>query len=103
MGIKDLFFKIAATDESGPAFGSVNRRLRETDGHAASVSERMDRAGRSMQKFGAVGSLASLGVASAFRDVIGLYDEQARAEAKVAQAVEQTAGAAGFAADQLYE
>lgn len=102
MGIKDLFFKITARDQTGPAFGSVNRRLRETDGLSASVSERMGRAGRAMQKFGAAGSVASLGVAAAFRDVIGLYDEQARAEAKVAQAVSQTGGAAGFTEEQLF-
>lgn len=101
MGIKDLFFKITARDKTGPAFGSVNRRLRETDGLAASVSERMARAGRSMQKFGAMGSVASLGVAAAFRDVIGLYDEQERAEAKVAQAVRATGMAAGFSAPEL--
>lgn len=101
--IKSLFFSIEARDKSGPAFGSVNRRLRETDGLAASVSERMGRAGRSMQRFGAAGSVASLGVAAAFRDVIGLYDEQERAQAKVAQAIQQTAGVAGFAADQLYD
>ncbi|MBT8169873.1 phage tail length tape measure family protein [Falsiruegeria litorea] len=100
--VKDLFFNITAGDKSGPAFGSVNRRLRETDGLAASVNERMGWAGRSMQKYGAVGSVATLGVAAAFRDVIGLYDEQARAEAKVAQAVRQTGGAAGFTADQLF-
>ncbi|MFV0515048.1 MAG: hypothetical protein ACK5MY_15685 [Jhaorihella sp.] len=103
MGVKDLFFKITARDRTGNAFTSVNRRLRETDGLSASVSERIGRAGRSMQRFGAVGSVATLGVAAAFRDVIGLYDEQQRAEAKVAQAVAATGGAAGFAAEQLYE
>lgn len=103
MSIKDLFFKITARDQTGGAFASVNRRLRETDGLTASVSERMGRAGRSMQRFGAVGSVATLGVAAAFRDVIGLYDQQQRAEAKVAQAVRQTGAAAGFAADELYE
>lgn len=102
MGIRDLFFKITARDESGPAFTSTNRRLRETDGLAASVSERMGRAGQSMQRFGAVGSIASVGVIAAFRDVIGLYDEQERAEAKVKQAILATGGAAGFTAEQLY-
>jgi hypothetical protein len=103
VGIKDLFFKITAKDQTGPAFGSVNRRLRETDGLSASVSERVGRAGRAMQKFGAAGSLASIGVAAAFRDVIGLYDEQARAEAKVAKSVRETGGAAGFTEQQLYD
>ncbi|MQQ09110.1 hypothetical protein GFB49_11645 [Epibacterium sp. SM1979] len=101
--VKDLFFNITGRDQSGPAFGSVNRRLRETDALAASVSERTARAGRSMQRFGAAGTLATGAVALAFRDVIGLYDEQARAEAKVAQAVRQTGGAAGFTAAQLNE
>lgn len=103
MSVKDLFFKITARDQTGGAFASVNRRLRETDGLTASVSERMGRAGRSMQRFGAVGSVATIGVAAAFLDVIGLYDQQQRAEAKVAQAVRQTGAAAGFAAAELYE
>lgn len=102
MGIKDLFFKITARDQTGNAFSSVNRRLRETDGLGATVGQRMDRAGKSMMRFGAAGSLASGAVVLAFRDVLGLYDEQARAEAKVAQAVKATGGAAGFTADQLF-
>jgi len=101
--IKDLFFTITGRDQSGPAFGSVNRRLRETEGHAARVSERMGRAGRAMRNFGAVGTVATGSIALAFRDVIGLYDTQARAEAKVAQAVRETGGAAGFTAEQLYK
>jgi len=102
MGIKDLFFKITARDQTGNAFSSVNRRLRETDGLGATVGQRIDRAGQKMVRFGAAGSLASGAVVLAFRDVLGLYDEQERAEAKVAQAVRATGGAAGFTADQLY-
>ncbi|MEP1612663.1 MAG: hypothetical protein ABJL72_12175 [Roseobacter sp.] len=100
--IKDLFFRITAKDESGSAFTSVNRNLRQTDGLSASVNEKISRAGRSMQRFGAAGSVATVGVAAAFRDVIGLYDEQARAETKVATAVRQTGMAAGFTADELF-
>ncbi|WP_282129263.1 hypothetical protein [Roseobacter litoralis] len=103
MGIKDLFFKITAKDNTGAAFSSVNKRLRETDGLSASVSQKIGRAGQSMQRFGAAGSVASLGVAAAFRDVIGLYDEQARSEAKVAQAIRATGGAAGFTTEQLQD
>lgn len=102
MGIRDLFFKITARDDSSTAFSSVNKRLRETDRLGVSVGERVDRAGKAMQRFGAVGSVASVGVIAAFRDVIGLYDEQARAEAKVTQAIKATGGVAGFTAEQLF-
>ncbi|MBO9467063.1 hypothetical protein J7443_17600 [Tropicibacter sp. R15_0] len=101
--VKDLFFSIDGRDNSGPAFGSVNRRLRDTDGLAAKVSERMGNAGRKMAAFGAAGSVGSAAVVAGLRDVVGLYDEQAKAETKVATAVQVTGGAAGFSADELFK
>ncbi len=102
MAIKDLFFNIFARDKTGTAFDSVNKRLRETEGVAASMQERMRRAGRAMQRFGVAGSVASAGVAALFRGTLDAYDLQARAEAKVAQAIKATGGAAGFTAEELY-
>ncbi|PYG32418.1 hypothetical protein [Pelagimonas varians] len=101
--VKDLFFSIDGRDNTGPAFGSVNRRLRETDGLSAKVSERVGRAGKGMVAFGAAGTLGTAAVVAGFRDVVGLYDEQARVEAKVATAVQVTGGAAGYSADELFK
>ncbi len=101
--VKDLFFSIDGRDNTGPAFGSVNRRLRETDGLSAKVSERVGRAGKSMAAYGAAGTVASATIVAGLRDVVGLYDEQAKAETKVATAVQVTGGAAGFSADELYK
>lgn len=101
MGIRDLFFSITALDKTGNAFAAVNKKLRETGGHAATASERIDRTGAAMRRAGAAGSVASAGIVALFRGSIGLYDEQARAEAKVAQAIRSTGGAAGFTAEEL--
>lgn len=102
MAIKDLFFSIFASDKTGTAFDSVNNRLRETEGVAARLNERVARTGKAMQKLGAVGTVASAGIAALFRGSLDAYDQQARAEAKVAQAIRATGGAAGFTAEELY-
>lgn len=101
MAIRDLFFAITARDRTAAAFNSVNANLRQTAGLSASIAERVDRMGNRMLRAGAAGSVASAGIFAAFRDSVGLYDEQARSEAKVAQAIAATGGAAGFTADQL--
>lgn len=103
MALKDLFFSIFAKDKTGDAFRGLNRKLRETEGHAASLSERLNRTGKSMVKFGAAGSVATAGIVAAFRDSVGLYDTQARAEAKVTQAIKATGAAAGFSAAELFK
>lgn len=102
MALRDLFFKITARDRSGPAFDSVKRNLRETEGAVRSTRERVRDAGRSMQRLGAQASIASAGIVALFRDSISLYDQQARAEARVAQAIRATGGAAKLSADQLF-
>ncbi|SES76765.1 hypothetical protein [Oceanicella actignis] len=103
MALKDLFFNILAKDKTGAAFKSVRDNLAGVDGAARTASERIASVGRGMAKVGAAASAASASILFAFRDSLSLYDTQARAEAKVARAVESTAGAAGFAAAQLYE
>jgi hypothetical protein len=65
------------------------------------LNERIGRTGRQMRNAGAAASAASAGLLFAFRDSLGLYDQQARSEAKVAAAIEATGGAAGFTAEQL--
>lgn len=102
MGIlKDLTFNILAKDKTGAAFSAVKRNLAGVEGAARTTSERIGSAGKSMQRFGAGATAVSAGLALAFRDVLGLYDTQARAEAKVAQAIRTTGGAAGFTAKEL--
>ncbi|QDF14260.1 tail tape measure [Dinoroseobacter phage vB_DshS-R4C] len=101
MALKDLFFSIIARDKTGGAFDSVRRNLRDTEGAAASLSDRMTRAGRGMRNMGAAGSVASAGIIAAFRGSVQAYDLQSRAEAKVAQAIKSTGGAAGFTAKEL--
>ena len=101
MGLKDLFFSITATDRTGTAFDSVAQKLRGIDGAAATASDKMERAGKAMRNVGAAASVGSVGIGALFRDVVGLYDTQARAEAKVEQAIRATGGAAGFTADEL--
>lgn len=103
MALKDLIFNILARDKTGQAFRSVQDKLKRTEGAAATLQERMRRVGTGMRNIGAAGSAASLGLASVFRGSIQMYDLQARAERKVAQAIEATGGAAGLTAERLGE
>lgn len=102
MGVRDLFFAIKARDETGAAFDRVKANLRQTEGMAASTSERMRRVGVGMRNFGLGVSAFTGSIMFAFRDSLALFDTQERAQAKVAQAVKSTGGAAGFAADELF-
>lgn len=103
MAIKDLFFNILAKDKTGSAFDSVTRNLHGVEGAAASASQRIRRVGEGMTRFGARATAASAPILYAFRDSLKLYDQQARAQAKVEQAVRATGGAAGFTAPKLFE
>ncbi|MEM7722487.1 MAG: phage tail length tape measure family protein [Pseudomonadota bacterium] len=103
MALRDLFFSIFARDQTGTAFQSVNQNLRQTEGHAASLNDRMNRIGGSMQRMGAMGTVFSAGIVRAFRGSIDAYDQQARAETAVRQAIEQTGGAAGHTAEELFD
>lgn len=70
MAIKDLFFSIFAKDKTASGFNSVNRRLRETEGYAATLSERLDRTGRAMTRFGGAASATLTPVAFGMRGLI---------------------------------
>lgn len=102
MGVRDLFFAIKARDETGAAFDRVKTNLRQTEGLAASASERMRRLGTGVRNFGLGVSAFTGSIMFAFRDSLSLYDTQERAQAKVAQAVRSTGQAAGFAAEELF-
>ena len=103
MGVRDLFFAIKARDETGAAFDRVKGNLRQVDGMAATVGDRFTRMGGGLMRFGAGATAATAGIFLAFRDSLSLFDFQERAQAKVAQAVKATGGAAGFAADALFD
>lgn len=101
MGVRDLFFAIKARDETGAAFDKVKRNLRDVDGMTASVGERAERMGNRLIGFGGLVAGVFGGITLAFRDSLSLFDTQARAQAKVEQAVRQTGAAAGFTAAEL--
>lgn len=102
MGVRDLFFSIKARDETGAAFASVKKNLRDVDGMTATASQRFNRAGKSLMTMGAIGTAAFAPIAFAFRDSLSLYDIQERAQAKVRQGIAATGQAAGFTADELF-
>jgi hypothetical protein len=102
VALKDLFFNIIARDRTGAAFDAVKDRLRETDRVAASLNDRVRRTGERMRDAGLAASAASAGLFAAFRGSVDLADQQARAEAKVAQAIRATGAAAGFTAEELF-
>ena len=103
MGVRDLFFSIGASDKTGAAFSGVKSNLRSVDGMVATTTQKMNRLGQSMMGFGVGLTAITTPILYAFRDSLPLYDQQARAEAKVRQAVLQTGQAAGFAATQLFQ
>ena len=101
--LPDMKFKILGDYMAGPAFTKMRKDLAGVDGVLASTSERMGRMGRNMRNFGAgmsIGVTAPLVLA--MRQSIGLYDIQAKAEAKVRQGIESTGSAAGFSAKELF-
>lgn len=101
--IPDLSFMIRATNMTGGAFGAVQSQLRGTRGMMATLGTQATRLGRSMRNIGFGMSAAMLPVTMMLRDSIRLFDIQDRAQAQVRTAVESTGGAAGYAADNLFE
>lgn len=58
MAIRDLFFSIVAKDKTGQAFASVKRNMRDIDGAAASIGQKMDRVGTRFTRAGGAMSFA---------------------------------------------
>lgn len=100
--MRDLFFNIRAKDMTGAAFDKVRRGLSGIDGAMAGVTERANRMGGNLVAAGGALTALTAPVLLAFRDSLSLFDVQEKAQAKVVQAVRQTGGAAGFAADELF-
>jgi hypothetical protein len=99
-----LKFMISADNRSDKAFQQVTGQLSKVKGVIASVDERVKRMAGSMTKSGAVMSAAITAPASLLaKEALGLYDVQVRAEQLVKSAVASTKGAAGYAAQELFD
>lgn len=98
-----LKFSISADARVQRAFGQIQRELSDVRGALAGVAERAERTGRSIRNMGlglSAGVTAPLGLLG--KDMVELYNTQAKAEAAVTQAVESTGQAAGKAAEELF-
>lgn len=97
-----LKFSIAADNRTKPVFDALKGELKGVKGALATVEERAQRLGRSMRNIGAGMSAAvTAPLMLAGRDMLQLYDQQAKAEAAVEQAIMSTGGAAGKTAEEL--
>lgn len=97
-----LKFDILGNNRSGPAFDRMKGDLKGVKGALAGVNDYARRTGRSMRNIGAgmsAGVTAPLTLLG--KQALQLYQTQAEAEAKVAQAIRSTGGAAGFTEGQL--
>lgn len=103
MGVRDLFFRLTATDETGAAFASVKKHLQGIDDAVSRAQDRLTRWGGGLAKIGAGISAVMAPAILAFSGSVQAFDDSAKAAAKVEQAIKSTGGAAGFAAAQLFE
>jgi len=103
MALRDLVFNILARDRTAAAFAAVEKRLGGVTRSVDAAQAKMRAFGRSTAKLGGVMSASMAPVMLAFRDSLGLYDVQMRAQAKVEQAVKTTGQAAGFSAAELFK
>lgn len=103
MGVRDLFFRLTATDETGAAFASVKKHLQGIDDAVSRAQDRLTRWGGGLTKIGAGISAVMAPAILAFSGSVQAFDDSAKAAAKVEQAIKSTGGAAGFAAAQLFE
>ncbi|WP_323764596.1 hypothetical protein [Marinovum sp.] len=97
-----LKFDILGNNRSGPAFDKMRNDLKGVRGALAGVNDYARRTGRAMRNIGAgmsAGVTAPLTLLG--KQSLQLYQTQAEAEAKVAQAIRSTGGAAGYTEDQL--
>lgn len=96
-GIRDLFFRISAKDDTASAFAAVRKNMAGVEGAARSLRERVNGSAKSMRNIGAMlTATVTLPLIAAARASIGAFAEQEKSEAQVAQAVRQTGGAAGL-------
>lgn len=103
MGVRDLFFRLTATDETGAAFASVKKHLQGIDDAVSRAQDRLTRWGGGLAKIGAGISAVMAPAILAFSGSVQAFDDSAKAAAKVEQAIKSTGAAAGFTAGQLFE
>lgn len=102
MAIRDLFFRISAKDDTSEAFAAVGRKLKDVDGAARSMMDRLESAGRSMRNVGGVMTAAvSAPLALAARSMLAAFQGAEKAQKQLEQAIRTTGGAAGFTAAEL--
>ena len=98
-----LKFSISADDRTARAFGSLKGELKGVKGVLAGVGDQAKRVGRNMRNIGLGASAAvTAPLVLAGREALQLFDQQAKAQAAVQQAVASTGGAAGKSADELF-
>ncbi|MEL7090258.1 MAG: hypothetical protein AAFN94_00850 [Pseudomonadota bacterium] len=100
--INALRFPVTADNMTGSVFAQVRGELGKVKGMLATVQDRAQRVGRSMRNIG-LGATAGITapVLLAGRQMLTAYDQQAKAEATVAQAILSTGGAANRTLDDL--
>jgi hypothetical protein len=103
MGVRDLFFRLTATDETGAAFASVKKHLQGIDDAVSRAQDRLTRWGGGLTKIGLGISAVMAPAILAFSGSVQAFDDSAKAAAKVEQAIKSTGAAAGFTAGQLFE
>ncbi|GAA5073471.1 phage tail length tape measure family protein [Roseibacterium beibuensis] len=102
--LEALRFSISANNATGPVLRQVLGDLRDVRGMLAGVGDYAVRAGRRMRNIGAGMSAAvTAPLALMGRQAVQLYDTQLRAERQVQQAIASTGGAAGLAAQDLFD
>lgn len=92
--LRDLFFRIVARDETARAFGAVRNRLREVEGAAATVSERVGRVGQRLSGVGLAASAAMAPIGLTLRGMIS-------ASADFEGAMNRVGAATGASSDEL--
>lgn len=94
---------LSGVNNTGVAMTSLLGDLREIKGATAGISDQVRRTAKSLTVSGGVMTAAlTTPLTLAAREAVRLWSVQEDAMAKVAQAVRQTGGAAGFTAGELY-
>lgn len=104
MGVRDLFFRITAQDDTKAAFASVASGLNKIDGATRTMRQRFADVGRTARNFGGIMSAAvTAPLLLAGQQMLTAFMDAEKAQALLEQAIRQTGGAAGFTAAQLRE
>lgn len=98
-----LKFSITADAKVAAAFGKVKAELTGVKGALAGIQDHAARSAKALRNVGlGMSAAATAPLMLQGRQMLHLYDEQAKAEAAVRQAIVSTSGAAGKTADELF-